>query len=147
MSRSEERRGAIRRLVLDHSIQSQDELRTLLRAAGFQVSQPVLSRDLRLLRVAKEAGVYRIREPERVTPLSTLKSLLRSAAVAREFVLLRCEPGAASAVARALEAEELEGVVGTVAGDDTVLVALASKTGVQRVKKRVSSLVAGAPLV
>ena len=141
MSRSEERRATIRRLVLENGIQSQAELRAKLKAAGYRASQPVLSRDLRLLRVAKEAGVYTLREPERVTPLTALKSLLRSLETAREFLLLRCEPGAASAIARALEAEELEGVVGTVAGDDTVLVALGSKTAVQRVKKRVGLLV------
>ena len=143
MSKSEERRGAIRRLVLENSIASQAELRAKLKAAGFRASQPVLSRDLRLLRVAKEAGIYQIREPERVTSLSALKSLLRSTETAREFLLLRCEPGAASAIARALEAEELEGIVGTVAGDDTVLVALTSKIASQRVKKRVAALVSG----
>jgi transcriptional regulator of arginine metabolism len=141
MSRSEERRAAIRRLVLENSIQSQAELRAKLKAEGYRASQPVLSRDLRLLRVAKEAGVYQIREPERVTPLSALRSLLRSIEHAREFLLLRCEPGAASAIARALEADELDGVVGTVAGDDTVLVAVASKSAAQRVKKRVALLV------
>jgi transcriptional regulator of arginine metabolism len=144
MSKSEERRAAIRRLVLENSLRSQAELRAKLKAAGFRASQPVLSRDLRLLRVAKEAGVYQIREPERVTPLSALKSLLRSLEPAREFVLLRCEAGAASAVARALEAEALEGVVGTVAGDDTVLVALDSKLAAQRVKKRLAQLVSDA---
>lgn len=144
MSRSEERRAAVRRLVLENSIQSQAELRARLKAAGFRTSQPVLSRDLRLLRVAKEAGIYQIREPERVTPLSALRSLLRASEAAREFLLLRCEAGAASAVARALEAEQLEGVVGTVAGDDTVLVALASKVAAQRLKKRVAALVSDA---
>ena len=76
-----------------------------------------------------------------MTPLTALKSLLRSTNLARELLLLRCEPGAASAVARALEAEELEGIVGTVAGDDTVLVALDSKAAAQRVKKHVTQLV------
>jgi|SRR5688572_6142036 len=141
MPRSEERRAAIRQLLLENVVHSQAELRARLRAGGFRASQPVLSRDLRLLRVAKEAGIYRIREPERVTPLASLKSLLRSSEPAQELVLLRCEPGAASAVARALEAEGIDGVVGTVAGDDTVLVALASKAAAQRVKKRVAQLV------
>lgn len=141
MPRSEERRAAIRALVLQSEVHSQAELRARLKAAGFRASQPVLSRDLRLLGVAKEAGVYRLREPERVTPLAALRSLLRSSEPAHELVLLRCEPGAASAVARALEAEELEGVVGTVAGDDTVLVALDSKAAALRVKKRVAQLV------
>lgn len=141
MSRSEERRAAIRQIVLEESVRSQGELRARLKSAGFRASQPVLSRDLRLLRVAKEAGVYQLREPERVTSLTSLKLLLRSAETAREFLLMRCEPGAASAIARALEAEELDGIVGTVAGDDTVLVALSSKTAAVRVKKRVAALV------
>src|SRR5262245_22957198 len=144
MSRSEERRAAVRRLVLENAIRSQAELRARLKSLGFRASQPVLSRDLRLLRVAKEVGIYQIREPERVTPLSALKSLLRSLEPAREYLLLRCEPGAAGAVARALEAEEIEGLVGTVAGDDTVLIALASKAATQRVKKRVALLVSDA---
>ena len=141
MSRSEERRATIQRLVREGAIRNQAELRARLKGLGHRASQPVLSRDLRLLRVAKEAGVYRIREPERVTPLVALKSLLRATETAREFLLLRCEPGAASAVARALEAEGLAGVEGTVAGDDTVLVALDSKAAAQNVKKRVSILV------
>jgi transcriptional regulator of arginine metabolism len=145
MSLSEERRAAIRRLVLENEIRSQGELRARLKSAGFRASQPVLSRDLRLLRVAKEAGVYTIREEERVTSLFALRSLLRSTEPAQELLLLRCEPGAASAVARALEAEEIEGVAGTVAGDDTVLVALHSRAAVQRVRKRIASLSASNP--
>jgi transcriptional regulator of arginine metabolism len=141
MSRSEERRAAIRRLVLENSIQSQAELRSRLKASGFRASQPVLSRDLRILRVAKEAGTYQLRETERVTSLTALKSLLRSAEAAPEFLLLRCEPGAASAIARALEAEDIDGIVGTVAGDDTVLVALRSRAAKDRVKKRIAALV------
>ena len=143
MSLSEERRAAIRRLVLENEIRSQGELRSRLKSVGFRASQPVLSRDLRLLHVAKEAGVYTIREEERVTSLFALRSLLRSTEPARELLLLRCEPGAASAVARALEAEEIDGVAGTVAGDDTVLVALHSRAAVQRVRKRIASLSSG----
>ena len=47
MSRSEERRATIRRLVLENAIQSQAELRAKLKAAGYRASQPVLSRDNR----------------------------------------------------------------------------------------------------
>jgi len=140
MSRSEERRAVVRRLVLEESITSQADLRAKLKTQGYRASQPVLSRDLRLLRVGKVAGVYTIREAERVTPLVALKSLLRSTVNARDFLFVRCEPGAASAVARALEAEEIPGIVGTVAGDDTVLVAISSRAAGQRVRRRLASL-------
>ena len=142
MPKSEQRRATVRRLLLENLIHSQAELRQRLKAEGFRASQPVLSRDLRLLRVAKEAGIYRVREPERVTPLSALKSLLRSLDPAREFLLLRSEAGAASAVARALEAEKIPGLVGTVAGDDTVLIALASRAAIERVRRRFAALTA-----
>ena len=103
-------------------------------------SQPVLSRDLRALGVAKQGGSYHVLEEEKVTPLTSLQSLLRSSAPASHFEIVRCEPGAASAVARALEAEGLDGVLGTIAGDDTVLVVVATKAAGEGVRQRISEL-------
>ena len=140
MANLTERRTAIHDLIVENDIASQSELLHKLKLRGFPVSQPVLSRDLRALDVAKQAGVYRIHEQERVTPLTTLKSLLRSVHPVSHFLMLRAEPGAASALARALEAEAIDGLVGTLAGDDTVLVATASHAAAQRVRRRVSDL-------
>ena len=134
------RRDAIRELLAEGEVRSQGELLGLLKDRGFETSQPVLSRDLRVLGVAKRGGVYQILEEEKVTPLAALASLLRSAAAAEHFVLLRCEPGAASAVARALDAEGTPGVRGTVAGDDTVLVAVASKAAGSRLRAHLRGL-------
>lgn len=142
MSRSQQRRAAIRDLIASDEIASQAELRYRLKKRGFTASQPVLSRDLGHLRVAKIAGVYQLDETAHVTPLAQLKSLLRSADRAQHFAIVRCEPGAASAVARALEAEELDGIVGTVAGDDTVLVAASTAVAGKRVVQRVAALLA-----
>jgi transcriptional regulator of arginine metabolism len=138
---SDRRRAAIREILSERTVASQTELLALLRARGLGASQPVLSRDLRALRVAKRAGAYQILEEERVTPLGALASFLRSTSFADHFVLVRCEPGAASAVARALEAEKVRGVLGTVAGDDTVLVAVASRGAGGRVRRRFHELV------
>jgi transcriptional regulator of arginine metabolism len=135
-----DRRDAIRELLREEEISSQEELIDKLSRRGLHTSQPVLSRDLRVLNVAKQAGIYRLHEEERVTPLEALKSLLRSVHPVQHFLLMRCEPGAASAVARALEAETPEGLVGTIAGDDTVLVALATHAASQRVRRRVQDL-------
>jgi transcriptional regulator of arginine metabolism len=135
-----DRRETIRELLREEDISSQEDLLEKLARRGFRTSQPVLSRDLRALNVAKQSGVYRLDEHERVTPLSMLKSLLRAAHPVQHFVLLRCEPGAASAVARALEAEGLDGLIGSVAGDDTVLVAASSHAASLRVRRRVQEL-------
>ncbi|HKE01105.1 MAG TPA: hypothetical protein VKE69_08855 [Planctomycetota bacterium] len=140
MSEAPARRAAIQEILAEAPVRNQAELFSRLKERGFRASQPALSRDLRALRVAKQDGAYQILEETRVTPLSTLASLMRSADPASHFVLVRCEPGAASAVARALEAEDLDGIVGTVAGDDTVLVAVASRASGDRVRRRVAAL-------
>jgi transcriptional regulator of arginine metabolism len=101
----------------------------------------MLSRDLRALGVAKRAGAYELVVEERVTPLEGLAALLRGARPAGEhLVCVFSEPGAASAVARALEAESLPGLVGTVAGDDTVLAAMESDAAGSSLIARVLSL-------
>jgi len=139
MSAAQERRALVRDLLEEQPVSSQAELLELLEARGLPTTQPALSRDLRALGAAKVDGSYRI--PERVTPLDKLASLLRDALPAGPHLLvLRCEPGAASAVARALEAEEPEGVIGTVAGDDTVLVALETEAAGSGIRARVLAL-------
>jgi transcriptional regulator of arginine metabolism len=135
-----ERRTAIRGILAERKVRNQIELLELLAGRGLDASQPVLSRDLRALGVAKKAGFYQILEEERVTPLGSLRTFLRSTSPAEHFVLVRCEPGAASAVARAIDAEGTRGVIGTVAGDDTVLVAVASRAAAARVRQRLRDL-------
>lgn len=140
MQATAQRRSAIREILLSREVRNQAELSQLLEGRGYSVSQPVLSRDLRALQVAKAGGVYQVLDPERVTPLEELKSLLRAVGQPRHLVLLHCEPGAASAVARALEAEEIPGIEGTIAGDDTVLVAVSTEAAASAVRRRIQEL-------
>lgn len=140
MQNRDRRRAAIRELLLEAPVRNQEELLEKLERRGLGASQPVLSRDLRALNVAKLGGAYQIVEEERVTPLEQLKSLLRSVDPVSQFLFVSCEPGAASAVARALDSEELDGLVGTLAGDDTVLVAVKSTAAAQRVRRRIQEL-------
>lgn len=140
MQATAERRTALRELIERGQFQSQSELHAALARQGFVASQPALSRDLRALKAAKQDGVYTMVPEERVTPLDALRSLVRGVAPATHFALVRTEPGAASAVARAIESEELPGLSGTIAGDDTVLVAASSLAALRRVRSRVESL-------
>lgn len=137
---TEQRRAALRAILSEGDIRSQSELMDKLRGMGIAASQPVVSRDLRKLKAAKRDGTYQVFDEERVTPLTMLKSLLRSEAPAQHFAIVHCEPGAANALARALEAEDIDGVIGTLAGDDTVLVATASPGAARRVRRRVADL-------
>ena len=138
---SEDRRALIRSLVLEHKLGSQEELLSALADRGVRTTQPVLSRDLRAVAAFKRDGVYQILEDERVTPLESLASLLRDCVVAGpNLAVVRCEPGAASAIARALDAEELDGTLGTVAGDDTVFTAVRDQASGEALCDRVREL-------
>jgi len=126
---TQDRRRAIERILTTQEVRSQSELAQILEEEGVTTTQPVLSRDLRSLKVAKRDGAYQFLEAERFTPLEALGSFLRGVQLAGpNMVVVHCEPGAASAVARALEAEALGGVAGTVAGDDTIFVAVEDQT-------------------
>ncbi len=141
MLNGEHRRQMIREILRSEDVRSQKELARSLAKRGVNTTQPMLSRDLRSLGIAKRDGVYRWKDPERVTPLEALRALLRSAKPAGpNLVIVFCEPGAANAIARALEAEGLSEIVGAIAGDDTVFVAVASKSAGLRVRRRVAAL-------
>ena len=133
------RHRAILELIQEREIASQGELLELLADRGIPITQPQLSRDLRALDVVKRDGAYRA--TERVTPLESLAPLLRGARPAGpNLVCVFCEPGAASAIARALEAQEIEGLVGTVAGDDTVFCAVEKKSGGDALRRLIEGL-------
>jgi len=136
-----ERRERVRTLLTENAVSSQQELLSLLAADGVESTQPVLSRDLRALGAVKHGGRYVVIEANRVTRLEALQPLLRGAdAAGSNLVILTCEPGAASSIARALEEEVLDGLMGTVAGDDTIFVAVENDRRGKAVVKRVRDL-------
>ena len=136
-----ERRERVRTLLTENAGSSQQELLALLAKHGVESTQPVLSRDLRALGAVKHGGRYVVLEANRVTRLEALQPLLRGASAAgSNLVVLSCEPGAASSIARALEEEELPGLLGTVAGDDTIFVAVDSERRGEAVMERVRDL-------
>jgi transcriptional regulator of arginine metabolism len=141
LSSANYRRDAIIDILASRRLGSQEELLCALAERGVRTTQPVLSRDLRALKVAKRDGVYQLLISDRVTPLGTLCSLLRSSCSAGEnMVVVKCEPGAASAIARAIESEKFEGLLGSVAGDDTVFIAVRDAGVSQKIRERITEL-------
>ena len=126
------RHARIVELVRDKAVRSQTELADLLALDGVQVTQATLSRDLEELRAVKVGGVYVIPEdglpalrPVEQAParlIRLLRELLNSVDVSGNLVVLRVPPGAAQFLASALDRSGLPDVVGTIAGDDTILV-------------------------
>ena len=126
------RHARIVELVRQRAIRSQTELAEVLAADGVQVTQATLSRDLEELRAVKVGGAYLIPEdgtrplrevedaPARLHRL--LRELLTGVDASGNIAVLRTPPGAAQFLASALDRSGLPEVVGTIAGDDTILV-------------------------
>jgi transcriptional regulator of arginine metabolism len=129
-----QRHNAIRELVAHSAVNNQDELRRKLRRRGFAVTQATLSRDIHELRIFKGPAGYALAggngngaaatEEDEGPP--SVKEVLDSFGLrvqqAMNQVILRTVMGGAQPVAAALDYEEWPEVVGTIAGDDTVLV-------------------------
>jgi len=126
------RRRAILALVARRRIATQEELAQALAARGFQASQASISRDIAALGLAKRDGRYVVpAEPSpHEDPLLTRlrECVLAIAESPPNLLVLTTPPGEASAAALALDQLALPGVAGTIAGDDTVFVALARGT-------------------
>ena len=119
------RQGQILKLIRTKHILTQEDLaRELNQSFGIQTTQVTLSRDIRELGLLKTPEGYRQVTPAAGGPdLATVAGeFLRDARVAQNLIVLRTSPGNANSLAVALDNEELPEVVGTLAGDDTILV-------------------------
>jgi transcriptional regulator of arginine metabolism len=136
-----QRQAAILRVVRQRRIESQDELREALAHDGFVVTQATLSRDIRELGLAKLAdasGAY-YAHPHRGTVRPELGQILPALLVSVDgvgpFLVLRTASGSAGAVTEAIDQAGWTEVIGTIAGDDTVLVI----TRNHRLRKEIAS--------
>ena len=140
-----QRQAAILRVIRERRIESQDELKDALASVGIVVTQATLSRDVRELGLAKLAdsgGAY-YAHPHRgaVRPElgQVLPTLLVSIDGVGPFVILKTASGSAGAVTEALDQAGWTEIIGTIAGDDTVLVI----TRNQRLRKAIANRIEG----
>jgi transcriptional regulator of arginine metabolism len=144
------RLARLAQLLADRRFTSQESLVKALGRAGVEATQATLSRDLRNLGVLKRPGpegrmVYELPGPaaetlDRQRQSLDLKVFVNEIRVAQNLALVRTPPGHANAVARAIDLSDFEGVVGSVAGDDTVLVVAEDAAAARRFKRRLDSL-------
>lgn len=127
------RQAAIAALVDREAIYSQELLRTRLKAQGFDVTQATLSRDMRDLGLVKRAADGAYQRPDAPAPGAApadghaalkrrVREFLRSFEQVQQMIVLKTEPGQAQVLAIALDRAGLSEIVGTIAGDDTILV-------------------------
>jgi len=132
------RHGQILKLIHARNIHTQEELARELQQAGIAATQVTLSRDIRELRLVKTRDGYRDMQPEEAGPsfANLAAEFLHDVRVAQNLVVLRTSPGHANSVAVALDSEDWPQVVGTLAGDDTILVIAPDNATAEEVRRR-----------
>ncbi len=134
------RHAKIHELINDYEIETQDELVKLLKKEGFVVTQATISRDikqLRLIKVLSSKGRYKystIKEQNEVITekfIKIFKDSLIKIDHSDNIVVVKTLPGAAQAAGAALDSMSRDEIVGTLAGDDTVFLAVRSKKDIQ----------------
>ena len=148
MSNKSDRHAVIRELIAARPIGSQEELRKLLRQRGWDVTQSTLSRDLRELRLARvptEDGAQYIAtegtaEPSRATLDQLLPQLFDRIDGVGELLVVHTLPGGAQTIAFALDAEGWPEILGTIAGDDTILLVCRSGQAREKLARRIRAM-------
>lgn len=154
------RQHVVARLLEDNAVVSQTQLVDLLAEEGVSATQATVSRDL------EDLGAVRVRLPgidrqvyalpelpkDQIAPLDHLRRVLGEwvvqIAVSANLIVMRTPPGSAHVVASALDRSAIDGVLGTVAGDDTILVVADERDGGATVGARLAALAGGGvPLV
>lgn len=143
------RQARIMELIRSDRVATQAELAETLRREGFSVTQATISRDIRelgLVKVPHEGG-YRYAPPDRASAPSLLERLRRffrdsvvSLDASENLVVVKTLPGTAGAVAEAIDRLDFEDIVGTLAGENTILVVVRSKRQVPGLLARFEEL-------
>lgn len=118
-------------IIAENSIETQDELLTILRKEGYKATQATISRDIKDLRLVKTLdsdGKYRYVSPEKSTGekfvglSALLLSALKSIDYAQNIVVIKTNSGMAQAICASLDEINYSSIVGTIAGEDTIFI-------------------------
>ncbi|WP_296971118.1 arginine repressor [Tepidanaerobacter sp. EBM-38] len=140
----QKRHFKIREIIREKPIETQEELAAELRKEGFNVTQATVSRDikeLKLIKVLRDNEHYCYAEPEKTSIssdrlLKMFKESIISFDTAENLIVIKTSSGTASAVAEAIDGLNWSDIVGTVAGDNTILIIAKSKKVVNDILKK-----------
>jgi transcriptional regulator of arginine metabolism len=139
------RQGQIQKIIRSRNIHTQEELSEALEALGIRATQVTLSRDIRELGIVKTPEGYREIEALEETGSAqagirrAVAEYLRDIRLAQNLLVLKTDPGNANALAVALDRAPWPDVVGTIAGDDTVLVIAPDTRAALKLRARLAS--------
>jgi transcriptional regulator of arginine metabolism len=148
VSRKSERQEAILSLISSHSIASQEELKRLMGERGWTVTQATLSRDLRdlgVLRAPTESGARyvlpeMVGDEDKLSLDSVLPQWFSKIDGVGELLVLHTLPGGAQPIAEALDSEAWPEVIGTIGGENTVLIVCRSAAARAALAERITRL-------
>lgn len=145
-----QRHMRIRELVTNNEIETQDDLVERLKQAGYNVTQATVSRDIKelhLVKVPLQDGRYKYSLPadQRFNPLQKLQRALADSFVSIDgvahFLMLKSLPGNGNAIAVLIDHLEWQEILGTLSGDDTILIICRREEDREIVKERIIGLI------
>ena len=141
------RQAAIRELIEEREIASQDGLRRSLFRRGHRVTQATLSRDIHEMGLVKTGDGYKLpqgEEPELSLPSidRLIQTFVYDVKTALNQVIIKTSAGSAQPVSAAIDAEDWEEVMGTIGGDDTILVISPNAKAAEQLAQRLRKLMA-----
>ena len=149
MSAKSERQKALLDVIARQAVSTQAELKDLLKARGIEADQATLSRDIRelgLIKASDDGAHYRyapveaVAPPGHTKPSAILARLVRKVDCSGNLLVIKTDPGEASPIALALDRMGWSEVVGTVAGDDTLLVVVKEGSPARKLAKKILNL-------
>ncbi len=141
------RQRAILELLKHGPIASQEELQQALRKRGFRVGQATLSRDIRDLGLAKTANGYAVTPGEVASPAlppatRLVREFVLEVRAAQNLLVVKTTVGSAQSVAAALDGEGWPEAIGSIAGDDTILIVCPDSKESKRLAARIQEIMA-----
>lgn len=148
------RQREILNIIQEQDIDTQEQLLEELRAQGFTTTQATISRDIKELNLVKQPGeggsyhyvVSSARPPKRAVAgrlQNIFKEGVTSCDVAQNIVVVKTMPGLAPAAGAALDGMELEGLVGSLAGDDTAILVMRTNQAADELCREIGSMLEG----
>lgn len=153
MKEKKNRLEALKMLISSQELGSQEEVLLALKNEGIEVTQATLSRDLKQLKVAKAAsmnGYYvyvlpnetmykRVRKPQSAVKMMTLPGML-SITFSGNLAVIRTRPGYASSIAYNIDNGKIKGILGTIAGDDTIIIVVQERYSHENIVKDIKTV-------
>ena len=137
------RHEAILEIITEQPVATQERLIELLAERGIKTTQATLSRDIQQLSLVKQRddkGIYRYTMPAAaITEKSLFDEAVISVDYAMNTIVLKCRAGMAQGTCAAIDSVEHQGVVGTIAGDDTIFILVRSEADAKKLSKKFRS--------